>query len=63
MDSDNTKKLLMEEKMNKLKILRKFAKNPTLSDPSRVIGPAEEALLLSQTTGKSRENDRAKVAS
>lgn len=63
MENDNTKKLQMEEKMNKLKILRMFAKNPTRIDPSRAIGPAEEAMLLSQTTGKSRENEKVKVGS
>lgn len=55
MDSEGTKKKQLAEKMNKLKLLRMFAKNPTLKDTSSVLAPTEEAELLAQVQAKQKE--------
>ena len=41
--------------MQKLKLLRMFAKNPTLKDTSTVLAPKEEATLLAQVQAQQRE--------
>ena len=48
MDSERARKRLAEEKMSKLKLLKMFAKNPTLKAASPALAPAEEAQLLAQ---------------
>lgn len=66
MDSESANKRLAEEKMHKLKLLRMFAKNPTLKDTSSVLGPTEEASLLAQVQAKQKDqrvSDRVKLGS
>lgn len=55
MDSEVAKKKLAA---NKVKLLRMFAKNPTLKDSSKVLGPTDEAALLAQVQAKQRMQDR-----
>lgn len=63
MDSEGAKKRLAA---NKVKLLRMFAKNPTLKDSSKVLAPTDEAALLEQVQVKQKEqriSDRVKVGS
>ena len=49
------KKSERTERMNKLKLLRMFAKNPSLKDTGKVLQPAEEAALLTLAQEKAKD--------
>lgn len=66
MDSESARKSLAQEKMNKLKLLKMFAKNPTLKDTSTALAPGDEAQLLTQVEAKQKDQrmpDRVKLGS
>lgn len=66
MDTETAKKRRAEEKIQKLKLLKMFAKNPTLKDTTAVLAPQEEATLLERVQAKQKEQGlqhRVKIGS